>query len=80
MIHFWRRLVLRHPVVNSPFNEEVWPLPKLHKLVAKTYALISPKSEAALSRPVNEQMRNARFNFKDKQKHQWLLRPFSHFE
>lgn len=63
MIHFWRRLVLRHPVVNSPFNEEVWPLPKLHKLVAKTYALISPKSEAALSRPVNEQMRNARFQF-----------------
>jgi len=63
MIHFWRRLVLRHPVVNSPFNEEVWPLPKLHKLVAKIYALISPKSEAALSRPVNEQIRNARFQF-----------------
>ena len=61
MIHFWRRLVLRHPIVNSPFEEEIWPLPKLHEVVANIYALISPKSEAALSRPVNEQMRNSRF-------------------
>lgn len=61
MIHFWRRLVLRHIPIHSPFGEETWPLPKLHALMAETYPALAKQSASYLSDEVDEDMVISRF-------------------
>ena len=37
MLHDWRRMLLRYPVVPTQLQPESWSMPKAHILVAKTY-------------------------------------------
>jgi phenylacetic acid degradation operon negative regulatory protein len=62
LTHFWRRLVLWHPPILSPFDETLWPLPKLHRTIANNYHQLCEKSDAALSRDPDLVMRGGRFN------------------
>jgi phenylacetic acid degradation operon negative regulatory protein len=62
LIHFWRRLVLLHPPILSPFDEALWPLPRLHRTIAGNYHQLCEKSDAALSRAPDMAARGERFN------------------
>ena len=61
LIHFWRRLVLRHVHIQSPFSEDFWPLPKLHRLMAAAYPKLAAWSAPALHETAIPDIQNARF-------------------
>ena len=60
-IHFWRRFVLRYPLVQSPFDEDIWPLPRLRHRIAQVYKSLVLTSEAALPRSMNSKVLSSRF-------------------
>jgi phenylacetic acid degradation operon negative regulatory protein len=59
--HFWRRLVLWHPPIVAPFDEELWPMPKLQRILAETYHDLVEKSLPALPRPPDMAVIESRF-------------------
>jgi phenylacetic acid degradation operon negative regulatory protein len=61
LIHFWRRLALWHPPVVSPFNEELWPLPRLQRTLANAYQGLAEKSSTILPGTINIDKVSARF-------------------
>ena len=61
VIHFWRRIVLKHPGVHAPFGDAFWPLPTLHHELAEIYERLAIQSESALPRPTKAGVIAARF-------------------
>ena len=61
LIHFWRRLVLRHIHISGPFDEVFWPLPRLHRAMAVLYPILAEQSAAALANDINHEIVIERF-------------------
>ena len=47
MIHFWRRLVLRHPPIHAPLPNDLWPMTETQAALAKAYPLLVEASAPA---------------------------------
>ncbi len=45
LIHEWRRVLLRSPVVDPRFVPDDWPMSQCHELVARLYWQVSPAAE-----------------------------------
>lgn len=50
-IHFWRRLILRHPAPPAPLTPTDWPGIQCHAALSELYADVLPQSEAWWSKP-----------------------------
>jgi len=45
ILHDWRRILLRYPIVPKPLQPTIWSMPEAHALMARTYKELSPISE-----------------------------------
>ncbi len=61
LMHFWRRLVLRHVHVHAPFDHGQWPLPLFHQTMAAIYPSLAAQSAPALPYDVDMTITTARF-------------------
>ncbi len=62
LMHFWRRLVLRHAHVHAPFDDNIWPLPRLHQAMAAVYPKLASVSAPALPHDADMNMIEQRFS------------------
>jgi phenylacetic acid degradation operon negative regulatory protein len=53
MLHDWRRLVLRYPILPPDLQPNQWPMPNAHALVAECYKNLAPVSEQHWSTPIS---------------------------
>lgn len=61
ILHDWRRMLLRYPVVPSDLQPDEWSMPTAHNLIAKTYKSLLGQSEGDTLSTKTQEILDARF-------------------
>jgi phenylacetic acid degradation operon negative regulatory protein len=61
ILHDWRRMLLRYPVVPTALQPDDWSMPSAHKLISKTYKSLLDQSEDHPVSPKTQAILSARF-------------------